>query len=67
VHALEKEGDALPRPKINCTNCLRCVAVCPTDAMRHMIGFRPYRSEEAALLQRRFATPIDLEKPTDLL
>ena len=54
VSALEKKDDALPRPKKNCTNCLRCVAVCPTNAMRHMVGFRPYRSEEATLLQRRF-------------
>jgi len=54
VNALEKQADAPPRPKMNCTNCLRCVAVCPTDAMRHMIGFLPYRSEEATALQRRF-------------
>jgi len=54
VNALEGGDGVLPRPKRNCTNCLRCVAVCPTDAMRHMIGFRPYRSEEADVLKHRF-------------
>ena len=54
VNALEMDAGAPPRPKKKCTNCLRCVAVCPADAMRHLIGFRPYRSEEAALLKDRF-------------
>ena len=54
VNALEKEGTSPPRPKKHCMNCLRCVAVCPADAMRHLIGFRPYRSEEATLLKCRF-------------
>ena len=54
VNALEREADAPPRPNKTCTNCLRCVAVCPADAMRHMIGFRPYRSEEANALKCRF-------------
>jgi len=54
VSALESQGDAPPRPQKNCTNCLRCVAICPTNAMRHMVGFRPYRSEEASLLKHRF-------------
>ena len=53
VNALERKGDFPPRPRRNCTNCLRCVAVCPTDAMRHLVGFHPYRSEEAALLKCR--------------
>ena len=56
VNALERNADMPPKPKRNCTNCLRCVAVCPADAMRHLIGFRPYRSEEASVLQQRFKT-----------
>jgi ferredoxin len=56
VNSLEREGNSPPHPKRNCTNCLRCVAVCPHDAMRHMIGFRPYRCEDATSLQRRFDT-----------
>ena len=59
VNALERNGDLPPRPKKNCTNCLRCVAVCPADAMRHMIGFRPYRSEEAISLKSRFNEQSD--------
>jgi len=58
VNALERKEDSPPRPKRNCTNCLRCVAVCPADAMRHMIGFRPYRSEEATLLKCRFGKEL---------
>ena len=54
VNALDRKEATPPRPKQNCTNCLRCVAVCPHDAMRHMIGFRPYRCEEATLLKCRF-------------
>jgi len=57
VNALKRENDAPPRPQKNCTNCLRCVAVCPHDAMRHMIGFRPYRSEEAIPLRKRLTEP----------
>ena len=63
VNALDREGDAPPRSKKNCTNCLRCVAVCPCDAMRHMIGFRPYRCEEAASLKRRFAEELGQTVP----
>ena len=54
VNALERKEDSPPHPKRNCTNCLRCVAVCPADAMRHLVGFRPYRSEEATMLKCRF-------------
>jgi ferredoxin len=61
VNALVRESDSLPRPKKNCTNCLRCAAVCPSDAMRHLIGFRPHRSEEATALKRRLAE--ELQKP----
>ena len=53
VSALVQHADTPPHLKKNCTNCLRCVAVCPTDAMRHMVGFRPYRSEEATALAHR--------------
>ncbi len=59
VNALSKIPDAPPRPKRNCTNCLRCVAVCPVDAMRHLVGFRPYRSEEAVALKCRFEKEIE--------
>lgn len=54
VGALEQDHAALPCITKKCTNCLRCVAICPNDAMRHMIGFRPYRSEEARILKKRF-------------
>ena len=53
-----------------CVNCLRCVALCPQDAMRHLIGFSPYRSEVADMLQQRFAenlenttVPLSAEEP----
>jgi len=59
VNALERKPDAPPKPKRNCTNCLRCVAVCPADAMRHMIGFRPYRSEDATSLKHRFFKELE--------
>ncbi|MDD3588127.1 MAG: EFR1 family ferrodoxin, partial [Thermoguttaceae bacterium] len=55
----------IPQRNSQCVNCLRCVALCPNDAMRHMIGFSPYRSEEASLLQQRFTD--NLEKPNSLL
>lgn len=59
VKALEFEtSDSVPTPNRDCTNCLRCVAVCPVDAMRHMIGFRPYRSAPAEQLYRRFEQEI---------
>ena len=59
VNALERKNDSPPRPKKTCTNCLRCVAVCPTNAMRHLIGFRPYRSEDALTLKCRFDEELE--------
>jgi ferredoxin len=59
VNALERIADSPPRPQRNCTNCLRCVAVCPADAMRHLIGFRPYRSEDAKSLKCRLVENLE--------
>ena len=59
VNALKRDADGPPSPNKNCTNCLRCVAVCPADAMRHMIGFRPYRSEEANALKCRLLKALE--------
>ncbi|MDO5567246.1 MAG: 4Fe-4S binding protein, partial [Planctomycetia bacterium] len=52
----------VPQRNTQCVNCLRCVALCPQDAMRHLIGFSPYRSEAADMLQQRFVE--NLEKTT---
>ncbi len=40
-------------PNEKCQNCLRCVAVCPNDALRHLF-FAPYRGEPADELLYRF-------------
>ncbi len=51
--------NAVPCADRRCTNCLRCVAVCPTDAMRHMTGFSPYRSMPAEELTARFGEEMN--------
>jgi NAD-dependent dihydropyrimidine dehydrogenase PreA subunit len=58
MRSLKREADVPPRPQKNCTNCLRCVALCPNNSMRHMVGFRPYRCEEATAQKHRFEQAI---------
>jgi len=44
-----------PEPNLRCTLCLRCVAVCPTNAMRlRLMMLPPYRPEPHKDLLRRF-------------
>ncbi len=45
------DESAVPKSDLRCTNCLRCVAICPVDAMRHL-AFAPYRGEPALELRR---------------
>ena len=44
-----------PEPNLSCTLCLRCVAVCPTNAMRfRLMMLPPYRPEASKELIRIF-------------
>ena len=54
VGAIEISATQTLRRRRDCVNCLRCVALCPHDAVRHLIGFAPYRSESAEELRQRF-------------
>lgn len=63
VGALSLKNDGgIPIAGMNCTNCLRCVALCPVDAMRHLVGFRPYRSEPTGELAEDFEKALSCEK-----
>ncbi|MDR1959039.1 MAG: EFR1 family ferrodoxin [Planctomycetaceae bacterium] len=45
VDALTDSGGKPPQPTLQCTLCLRCVAVCPNNAMRLcFMGLPPYRA-----------------------
>ena len=48
--AIQPDKDGFPTANINCVNCLRCVAVCQHDAMKHVLGFHSYRIDPAAEL-----------------
>ncbi|MCL2349336.1 MAG: EFR1 family ferrodoxin [Planctomycetaceae bacterium] len=44
-----------PTPNLNCTLCLRCVAICPHNAMRHrFMMFPPYRAKPSKELRILF-------------